>query len=459
MAPSWMALPHRAGEVEGLRGARGCPDRDRGPRGEGGVGGQDLHAGAHLVLAGLPTARLWVPPPAGSPSSTLLRVGSGCGGSQSWVEGRARRASDSRREPSGPAVRATPRPGGRARCGAAPRSRGRAGRCRCRGRSRRAARWRGPRPRGRRTVTSATAGPASGLVSSSTELCRVPAPTPVNQASGLGCGQSTAASRRSPNLAPISPGARSPSPSATTGPSPACGSAAGTHRHRRVLPRRGHGHFATHVRLTGGDVRPPAPSGADGQATDAELSVVGSGGRTLSTGSCGWTSIRVPTVRAGSSRARTAVDVRPPRRSVAERRPRVVLTFFSFPVVGAAAPRPPRSPRPCSDQQPDPQPGVRAVDGVRVDGSARPARRGWSRSSALAWVQPGGRVEHRGHVAVGGRGQHDVLDPRGRPASAAAPAPGRRPAAARPRRGLVVGASSAAISSSPTVMPSSRSTE
>ena len=108
-------------------------------------------------------------------------------------------------------------------------------------------------------------------------------------------------------------------------------------------------------------------------------------------------------------------------------------------------------------QQPDPQPRARAVDGVRVllgadlPGAGRPVL-----GAGLA--EPGRRVEHRRDVAVGGRRQHDVLDALvGQRVHRLRVGPDTRAATAAAEDSS--SAESAATSSSPRVMPSSRSTE
>ena len=63
-----------------------------------------------------------------------------------------------------------------------------------------------------RTVMVAVAGPASGLCSSSTEVCSAPAPTPVNHWSLLVAGQSTARRPGVDHRWTTSPGAVAPAP-------------------------------------------------------------------------------------------------------------------------------------------------------------------------------------------------------------------------------------------------------
>ena len=283
-----------------------------------------------------------------------------------------------------------------------------------------------------RTITSATAGPASGLASSSTELCRVPAPTPVNQVLGLGCGQSTAARRRSPNLAPISPGARSPSPSATTGPVGRHAThPAGTHRHRRLLPGGGHGHLAAHVRLTGGDVRRSSAAGrrwaGDGRGVER-----GRLGRTVAVDRLmGLDEQQHPDRQCGQHQGEEG-----------GRRQATTTSCGGAASEAGCSPSPPPGRgrgQDCDhhdreglhDEQPDPQPGIRPFHRVRVDGAFDlPRARGPVLRTRLG--QSGRRVEwRRPHCRQLGRGGRRTPR-RDRPGRRPRRAPVPRPTTARP---------------------------
>ena len=138
---------------------------------------------------------------------------------------------------------------------------------------------------GERTVMSAMAGPAFGLTSSITESWVASAPTPVNQWSATGGAQSIAASGADCERPATRPGARSPEPVTTVGPSP--GGAVDT---RRVRTGSGAADepsptWTSPVTFASGSaprmVTPsrsdPVPGSALGQITDADVSGVSTG--------------------------------------------------------------------------------------------------------------------------------------------------------------------------------------
>ena len=93
---------------------------------------------------------------------------------------------------------------------------------------------------------------------------------------------------------------------------------------------------------------------------------------------------------------------------MADRRPGSVMTDL-LRLVGAQSTATTTIAEGLEHQQADPQPGARAVDGVRVLlGSDLPGAGGAILRAGLG--EPGRRVDHGRDVTVGGRREHDVLD-------------------------------------------------
>ena len=307
---------------------------------------------------------------------------------------------------------------------------------------------------------SATAGPRSGLTSSSTEACSAEAPTPVNHCSGAGCGARPWRRRRRTGRRPARPPGR-PSACSTTG--------------LRVATRRGRPSTGEGVlgRPPDGDVARLA-----GGAGDRHRAGAGQRGRAHQRGPgqrhLGRRAARGVVVDAGApapARPRSpAGSPRPARRGSSRTRRRRPGTAARRPRLGAGLSHRVASVRWAAGQDQGEQDGrdawttssttrgqvVRPVDAVGVQRAGPPARRGWT--GPRRWPGPArrsrpGRRRRRRRRATAARRTRCRARPR------AATTSRRGPRDQRAHRASVKSASSSArarISSSPSVFPSPR---
>ena len=314
------------------------------------------------------------------------------------------------------------------------------------------------------TVTSATAGPASGLTSSSTESCSAPAPTPVNHWSGevgrAGHGGQLAGA-------------------AEAGTDQAGGQVAlagdherpGARAHGRHRPRRQRGQRRSSSRRAT-STSPCAPCSAVdersrpatraarwGSTIEALVSAVRVGRAARRPALARAHQQQRPTVSSGSTTASTVVASRRTRRLERSGRPGVGVAHARRLLSWSArrARRPPRSPAPCRTSSSDPQPGAGARRRRAGRAAGRPARPGWS--GPRRWPAPARRWRRAPAATLPSAGAGSTTYSMPRLASASTTSGVGRETSARTSR--VKPASSAVrsrISSSPSVTPSPRRT-
>ena len=265
------------------------------------------------------------------------------------------------------------------------------------------------------TVTSATAGPASGLTSSSTEVWPAPAPTPVNHRSGRGPGSRgpPGSCRRSgprPGRAPVSsspgprPGRRRPAPSS---PRPGAVGDRWSVAERRPGPRRDAAR--RHCASAPTSARPERGRADHGRAGQRRSRRRLGHGRRASGG-------RTSSERAARSAAASTAPISD-RRVSTTGAPRWrtgvragVLMTTSSGWWAAQSTATTRIAEALEHQQHDPQPGAPGRRRRRASSGRSTCQARVVRSSALAWTSPAVASSTAATSPSAGDGQHDVLD-------------------------------------------------